>query len=251
MSTLGVFYTCYKEGIAVEKSIATHYKYHPDCKVYLVSEGDDFSHLEMKFPNLKANLVEDISTWPVKCVNASNFRNVDIQDRIKTYFHAILGRIEDATNFCNTTHILHSQPDVILRGRLTIPDDAKLLQPFVNVYDERRGGLKELLRQTPGAVDFNYWGFPQIHSSNVFNEMLKLIRGNPEVLNSIITADCAIHHSDMFMPFLFALTGYTSTHNPEVVECLREPNWRSTNHPLVHQCRELYPKIDYDGFHAT
>ena len=54
---------------------------------------------------------------------------------------------------------------------------------------------------------------------------------------------------DALYPVLFALVGEEETFWGDIVECFRNPNWRNTEHPLVHQYREHYPKTSegYDS----
>ena len=42
------------------------------------------------------------------------------------------------------------------------------------------------------------------------------------------------------LPLIFALVGEEETFNPDIVECNRNPNWRNTTQPLVHQFKEFY-----------
>ena len=45
---------------------------------------------------------------------------------------------------------------------------------------------------------------------------------------------------DLLLPTLFALVGEEETFNPEIIECNRDPNWRSKPNPLVHQFKDFY-----------
>ncbi len=47
MSSLGIFFSCFKEKKAVEYSLTELVKHYPDSPIYLVSDGGlDFSYLE-------------------------------------------------------------------------------------------------------------------------------------------------------------------------------------------------------------
>jgi hypothetical protein len=50
---------------------------------------------------------------------------------------------------------------------------------------------------------------------------------------------------------MFAALGYDEIQNPELTECLRNPNWRNSGHPLLHQFREYYPTSNYSGRHSV
>ena len=47
------------------------------------------------------------------------------------------------------------------------------------------------------------------------------------------------------MPFFFSLVGEPEVFNSEIIECLRDPLWRFSSHPIVHQWRELYDEDDH------
>ena len=53
---------------------------------------------------------------------------------------------------------------------------------------------------------------------------------------------------DLFLPILFALAGEDpEVFSDEYTECLRNPNWKTSSHPVVHQYREFYSNNDYYG----
>ena len=52
---------------------------------------------------------------------------------------------------------------------------------------------------------------------------------------------------DLFLPILFSLVGEPEVSSDEYTECLRDPNWKTSSHPVVHQYREFYSKNDIYG----
>lgn len=253
MPELGMFFTAYKEGKAVDFSISTFYKFYPDSPAYIYSEGDDFSYLQEKYSQLTCKVVEDaFASWLVKNVNGENFRQPDIQKKIEEYLDIVIARHVEATIGCGTRYILCSQPDVMLRGKLTIPENAAMLQSHVNGYTPRSEGscIQKFLSEIPGSANFECWGYPQIFSSEAFLKGVEIAYTNKEVFHKLLMTDERIHHSDMWIPVFLAAAGYPSVHNPEIVECLRDAGWRNSAHPLVHQYRDHYPHSGYDGFHA-
>lgn len=254
MASLGVYYNCYNEGVAVDKSIETHFEHIPDCKIFLVSEGDDFSHLEKMHSNIKTTVKSDIASWGHKNVPHVDidFRTPEIQLGLEKFFDEFFSRTKEAIEYCQTDYLLTSQPDVILRGRLTIPENVSLLQPFVNHYStlENDNDIVKALKEIPGSCDFTYWGYPQILSTQHILRVIEVAyESDKKVLRKLMASDFRFYNSDLFYPVLFAAAGYECTHNPEVIECFRAPHWRSTSHPLVHQFRELYPNPNRVAFH--
>lgn len=253
MSELGMYFTAYKEGKAVDFSIDTFYKFYPDSPAYIYSEYEDFSYLQEKYAHLTCKVVKDaFASWLVKNVNRKNFRQPEIQKRIEAYFDIVVARHVEAIVGCRTKYMLCSQPDVMLRGKLTIPADVTMLQSHVNNYTPRPDGscIQAFLKEIPNSANFEWWGYPPIFLSAAFLKGVEVVYSNKNVFRRLLLIDERIHHSDIWIPVFLAAAGYSSTHNPEVVECLRDPNWRNSSHPLVHQYRGHYPKSNYDGFHA-
>ena len=55
---------------------------------------------------------------------------------------------------------------------------------------------------------------------------------------------------DLFIGLVFALIGEPEVFNSEVTECLRNPGWQTSGHPIVHQYREYYEQSDFYGVPA-
>jgi hypothetical protein len=66
------------------------------------------------------------------------------------------------------------------------------------------------------------------------------IKVTPEVIDMLIYEFYAIYAHDLLLPLVFALVGEEETFNPDIVECNRNPEWKNTTHPLVHQFKEFY-----------
>ena len=66
------------------------------------------------------------------------------------------------------------------------------------------------------------------------------------IVGSSITASSAkdtfflTQFDKSLLPLMFALVGEEETFNPDIVECNRNPNWKNTAQPLVHQFKEFY-----------
>ena len=46
---------------------------------------------------------------------------------------------------------------------------------------------------------------------------------------------------------IFSLIGESETFSDEYTECLRNPSWKTSGQPIVHQYREFYEQSDYFG----
>jgi hypothetical protein len=237
MSKLGIFYTCFDEKKAIEYSLYELKKIYPESKIYLVSEGIDFSYLENLFENLKSSKEEDTMSATFKITDI-NFIEEEHQMNIKKCTLATLDRLERAIEYCNSEYILMMDPDSLVRGILNIPDGVKLLGSRVNSGFPQK--LKDALAKS-GAKVINNWGAtPAIFHSNTFLKALNYLRENTYLLDEFTKSFYAIYAHDVLLPILFALVGEEETFNPDIIECQRDKNWKLRTNPLVHQFREFY-----------
>lgn len=238
-NSIGIFYSCYKEKRAVDNSIKELRKYYPDSPIYLVSDGGlDFTYLTKKYKNIKVSLEEDTMSDTFKITDV-NFRDQVHQKSIKICVKSLLRRLQSAIEFCNTDYILMMDPDALVRGKLTIPDDVKLLGSKIN-----RGfpeGIKNILSSIDGAIVIDSWGAtPAIFESKSFVRAISKLTDN--LLDRFTNEFYAIYAHDVLLPLLFALIGEEEQYNPDITECNRDHSWKTNNKPLVHQYKERYMK---------
>jgi len=251
MLNFGVFYTCYTEVSAVDYSIEVLKKIYPECPVYLVSDGgSNYSILERKYSGLKTFLEED-SRGFIPFLTQENFRLKDNQKKIIDSVKIFLGRVKRSIDHNQKEYTLIMEPDVLVRGLLSFPNNAHLLGSRIN------SGLSSELRRTVlsvnNAIDVNTWGAtPAFFKSESFIKSYNILLNTENLLEKLCYSDHRLANYDVLLAVLFALSGYPETFNPEIVECFRDSSWRFSTHPLVHQFREHYPKSTngYDGFHT-
>jgi len=250
MSDFGVSYSCYTEQEAVQNSITQLRSIYPDCPVYLVSDGGgDYSFLEKKFDNLKASMESDMRGWCQAKDGIDAYNRPDVLDRLYETGMSWIDRNKAAVDFCQKPYMLMMESDVLVRGPITIPFGSKLLGPVVNFGKNAK--WRDVLKRIPGAIDCDSWGWPYIYESDAFLKVYDFVKNNDDIFWDLIKSDVGFGSAgDITTPVLFAACGYGVTYNPEITECLRNPNWRQTGHPIVHQYREFYPKQDYNGRHA-
>lgn len=250
MSSLGFFFTCYKEKKAVEYSLSELVKHYPDSPIYLVSDGgEDFSYLKLKFKHLKTTLEEDTMTETFKITAGrsgcdgvvGNFQQKHYQDVIQKCALAVLNRLENAINYCQTDYILMMDPDTLVRGKLTIPQGVKLLGSRINTGLPQ--GLKNILRKIENATIIDCWGAtPAIFETKTFMKSWEMFKHTPELLDMMSKEFYAIYAHDVLLPIIFALVGEEETYNPDIIECSRNPFWEICPNPLVHQFKRYYDK---------
>jgi len=259
MKTVGFFYSVFTEKRAVDYSVEQLRINYPDAPIYLVSDGGlDYSYLEDKYTNIKTCLEEDTMSKTFEITGdlsgqysskfykttprMGNFKDDYYQDVIKKCVYTVLDRMERAIEYCgNPDWMVMCDPDCLIRGQLTFPDNASLLGTRLNCCFPE--GYRDVLRSV-GATPITVWGScPCIFKVETFLKALKRFRELDEEVNLLDQFTHQIYGMyahDVLFPTIFALIGEEEVYNPDTVECCREPNWRNTQHPLVHQFRELY-----------
>lgn len=172
-------------------------------------------------------------------ITDQNWREEVHQNAIRCATYAVLNRLERAIEYCQTDYILMMDPDALVRGKLNIPEGVKLLGSRVNTGLPVE--LQVVLSRIPGAKVINCWGAtPALFETKTFMDSWSRLKSSPEVMDAFIDSFYAIYAHDVLLPLIFALVGEEETFNPDIVECNRNPNWRNTTQPLVHQFKEFY-----------
>lgn len=238
MNKLGVFLTCFNEDKAVEFLLKNLYEIYPDISVYIVSEKSDLTYLENNYNNLKFNLVEDTMSKTFD-ITDQNFKEQIHQNSIKKCALAVIQRLKNCIEYCNSEYILMMDPDTLVRDKLNIPDNVKLLGSKINNGFPKE--IHDILSLVEGAKIINSWGAtPAIFHAKTFIKAYKFINDNNDTLDKLCQSFYAIFAHDVLLPLLFALIGEEETFNPDIIECNRNPNWQNTSNPLVHQFKLYY-----------
>ena len=247
----GVFYTCYKEAGAVDHSLQALYSIYPGCPVYLVSDGgSDYSSLEEKFSGLKTTLEDDTRGFVPK-IKEETYKSKEMQKKIIDSVYTFFERNMRAIEYCRKPYMMVMEPDVLVRGKISCPPGAKLLGSRVN---EGLSQYHEILSEIPGSFLATHWGaVPAIYEVDAFIEVNDFLNNNRDIIERFALADCRFANYDVTFAILFGALGYEETLNRELTECLRNPYWRNSGHPILHQYREHYPtkEGDYDGRHRN
>jgi hypothetical protein len=237
--SLGVFYTCYNENKAVEYSLECLYKVYPDIKTFLFSDnGNNFFYLESLYSNLKTKVCIDTLSFN-KNITDINFLEDKFQTFIKNSAITTISRLKICIEYCQTDYILMMDPDTIVRGKLSIPDNSKLLGSRINKGFPQK--IKQTLAAVPNAKIIDCWGAtPAIFHADTFLKAVKILESDPSILDNFCKSFYAIFAHDVLLPLIFALNGDEETFNPEITECNRDSTWQYNNKPLVHQYKFLY-----------
>jgi len=252
IESIGFVYNClFKQKKAFEYSVEAIKKIYPESKIYAVSDGGlDYSYLEDE--NLKFSM-EDDTVSGLKDINGENFLQEEHQQTIKKGMAATIDRLERGIEYCgNPEWICMTEPDVLIRGKLSYPENGKLLGSRINCgwrtskSLDQIMGLNEIISEFDGSIPVLRWGaVPVVFHTETFLKALKIYKDNFEIVDKFSEKHYAPGTFDLFIDLIFALIGEPEVYNSEVTECLRNPNWETSDHPIVHQYREYYQQSDF------
>ena len=175
------------------------------------------------------------------------------QEATKKEMAKTLERVEKGIEVCgNPEWICMTEPDVLIRGRLTYPENGKLLGSRINCATvsqkclDQFMGMNSLLSEIENATPVLRWGaVPVLFHTETFLKALKIYKDNFTLLDKFTEKHYAPGTFDLFIGLIFALVGEPEVFNSEVTECLRNPQWYTSDHPIVHQYREYYQDSDH------
>ena len=249
---IGFVYNCvFKQKQAFVRSVEAIREVYPESKIYAVSDGGlDYSFLEDE--NFIFSMEDDYKS-PLKNINGDNFLLPEHQEATKKEMAKTLERVEKGIEVCgNPEWICMTEPDVLIRGRLTYPENGKLLGSRINCATvsqkclDQFMGMNSLLSEIENATPVLRWGaVPVLFHTETFLKALKIYKDNFTLLDKFTEKHYAPGTFDLFIGLIFALVGEPEVFNSEVTECLRNPQWYTSDHPIVHQYREYYQDSDH------
>lgn len=234
-NNLGAFFICYKEKTAIEKSIESFRKIYPDAPIYLSSDGGfDYSYMNDEKTKCILDIEQTVGVTKdiEKMIQTNEFPVIRLFMASMQY----LERLNKAIDYCKTEYILLMEPDVFVRGKLNLLDiplvgpKPNLMPDFVRKYIVDSGG-----------IDNKCWGAAAgVMQTKIFKQIFDDLRINQHKMLEWLYLDPRIACYDYLLTFIFSIYGFKYEENPDLVECNRNPNWRQTNHPLIHQYYENY-----------
>lgn len=246
--TLGVRYVAFKEVGAVNYSLQSFRSVYPNAPVYFVSDGgSDFSYLESD-PNIKVTMGIDTMGYaaagpPLDRMIANKTFDVELALKIGEPVH-FMNRMKDAIEFCKTDYMLLMEPDVIVRSKIKINPSHHLvgqkpndIETEVLRYIKSRGGNESVRHFGPVGGLVNSASFLKVY---------ELVQNDPQMLRDLLKISPRVKCWDYLIAVLFAIAGFSYEESDQIVECIRNPFWKVTSHPVVHQFRDFY-NSDYGG----
>lgn len=238
MDKIGVLFTCYNETNAVKYSLEQFSIHYPNSPVFLVHESNaSFEFCKEIIKNISVQQGADTMFF-YKHIGGENFKSRYFQELIKNATNTFTKRVIDAIDFCKTDYLLLMDPDTLVRGSLTIPENATLLGSRINSgFPEE---IKNIFRKISGAKVINCWGAtPAIINCDTYKKAYKKFY-DLNILDDLAQNFYATYAHDVILPIMFALIGEEETYNPDIVECKRNFYWEQTTKPLVHQYKINY-----------
>tara|TARA_Y100000356_G_scaffold135241_1_gene147623 strand:+ start:2353 stop:3150 length:798 start_codon:yes stop_codon:yes gene_type:complete len=247
--SFGFFYTCFNEKEAIDYSIKILRKNYSDSPIYLFSEDLDFGYLEDEYDNLKTSIEEDTLS-PLLNMDGDYhlgiYRQEKYQKLIKRSAWAILNRLDIAIKYFNTDYVVMCDPDTLVRGKLTIPNNAKILGSKVNSLPPEFKKFQQVLKSLGSHVHIiDSWGAtPAVFEVKTFLKGLNILKSDMSIFDRLSMEYPHVYAHDLLIPIVFSLVGEEEVFNPDIIECFRDPNWRFKPNPLVHQFKDYYQDTD-------
>tara|TARA_B100001093_G_C26837379_1_gene1018987 strand:- start:798 stop:1643 length:846 start_codon:yes stop_codon:yes gene_type:complete len=252
INDIGFVYNCvFKQKQAFVRSVEAIREVYPESKIYAVSDGGlDYSFLEDE--NFIFSMEDDFKS-PLKNIDGDNFLLPEHQEATKKEMLKTLERVEKGIEVCgNPEWICMTEPDVLIRGRLTYPENGKLLGSRINCATvsqeclDQFMSMNSLLSEIETSTPVLRWGaVPVLFHTETFLKALQVYKDNFNILDKLTEKHYAPGTFDLFIGLIFALVGEPEVFNSEVTECLRNPQWHTSGHPIVHQYREFYQDSDH------
>ena len=249
---IGFVYNCvFKQKQAFVRSVEAIREVYPESKIYAVSDGGlDYSFLEDE--NFIFSMEDDFKS-PLKNIDGDNFLLPEYQEVTKKEMAKTLERVEKGIEVCgNPEWICMTEPDVLIRGRLTYPENGKLLGSRINCATvsqeclDQFMSMNSLLSEIETSTPVLRWGaVPVLFHTETFLKALQVYKDNFNILDKLTEKHYAPGTFDLFIGLIFALVGEPEVFNSEVTECLRNPQWHTSGHPIDRQYREFYQDSDH------
>ena len=252
INDIGFIYNCvFKQEKAFVNSVNEIRKYYPQSKMFIVSDGGfDYSYLEN---DLTKFLMQEDTVSCYKNITSSNFLTLDNQYNLKRGISATIKRLTKGIEYCGYPKwFCMTEPDVLFRGKIHYPENAKLIGSRVNYAWDSEERIKsfininKLLEKIPGAIPLVRWGsVPVIGETKTLMKAIDVYKNNIDILDKLTEAYYDVQCFDLFLPILYALVGEQEVFSDEYTECLRNPDWKRSSATIVHQYREHYQENDF------
>jgi hypothetical protein len=148
-------------------------------------------------------------------------------------------RMVEAAELAETEYIFYMEPDVLVRRR--IRPNTKLALECLDVNKYPLAMIKQIESISNKKMGVDGWGFCAGFATTAgFKAVGKWAESNETYLLQLLELDHRFIFSDFAFPILFHLVGLEVGKTRHIVECNRNPLWRISLKPIVHQYRKSY-----------
>jgi hypothetical protein len=225
----GVHHQAFKNKKAVEFVLESFRKYHPEDPYVIWSDnGDDYSDLCEKYN--------------VKYFHSDY--NVGIKHYDKNQVFELFDRIRKTCEFVNKKYIVWMEDDVLIRGKIEIDDSVEFSgQSFTGNYfwGDSFDYLTKKYNIMPNVKWFGTAGGAVLLSEiflEKFDVIEKFIENDYEYMTNALWTEMG--HPDIMITIAHFLCGKKYSVNTQLTDVNKNPDWRNSNHTLVHSFKEFY-----------
>lgn len=244
ITDIGIMMSCFDEVEAVAYAIQEVRKFYPENKIYIFNESkEDYSFLLEKFNNLKIKNDKDTMSFYYQYDISQVYLIPEFQQKIQEALLTFLDRVKQTIEYSNSEYILLMDPDVLVRGQLTIPSNINLLGSLRNKGVPT--STKNILSQVEGSVIIDEWGAtPGIFRAKTFEKAYDKLFSIPNLLDKLTTSWSAFYAHDVIIPIIFALIGEREHLNLDFTECNTDYDWKTNGKKLVHHYKKYYKNVE-------
>lgn len=232
-NTLAVYHQCYNNEKATEFAVK-NYKLYNDHPYYIISDGgSSFTDIIKKY----------------NCIYYNDGYNVGMNYLNSDQAKIIVNRIKYCFENSGCEYLLLMEDDVLCRGKISVNKKINLAGADVPgnvIHTSSLDYIKEKYKVSPNINFYNACG-GSILNKNIFFEnysiIVKFLNEDHDYIKNNLSGDkygWAYGSMDSMLNFLYMICGKHITVNDMLTEYFRNPNWKTSQHLLVHQYKFYY-----------
>jgi len=243
-TNIGIMMSCFNEVEAVSFAIQELRKFYPENKIYIFNESNEsYDFLLKEDHNIKIKNDKDTMSFYYKNNVNDVYLLPEFQTKIQDAFLTFLDRICQTIEYTKGEYILLMDPDVLIRGELTISSNINLLGSLRN-----KGvplSTKKILSEIDGSIVIDQWGAtPAIFRAETFKKAYEKFLSIPNLLEKLTKSWSAFYAHDVIIPILFSLIGEKEHLNNDFTECNTDLDWQTNGKKLVHHYKKYYHNVE-------
>jgi hypothetical protein len=210
-----------------------------DCDVFIARDAlpidfDHFKDIPVTYLSQMSCMKEIYEQITLK-KEISNLSSL----QLRSILMCNIRRMGEAAGMSKTEYIFYMEPDVLVRRR--IKPETKFAMECLDANRYPAELLEYIERLSNRKYGIKGWGYCAGFASVVgFKAVSSWAESNQSLLLKLIELDHRFIFADFAFPILFHLVGFEVGKTKQIVECNRNPFWRISSKPVVHQYRRNY-----------